>query len=81
MFCRCEISFNLLKQQILFRKTMEMPQKFSDDEIEHSVFIAKSIDEIIDSAYKINKAINIINSGSDDSAVFAIDDNAVVPAN
>ena len=68
----------LIENRQRFRDS-EIWKKFSDNEIEHSVFIAKSIDEIIDTADKINGAINIINAYNDEKAEFIPGESAVMP--
>ena len=75
-----KFTMDLIENRQRFRDS-EIWKKFSDDDIEHSVFIAKSIDEIVDSADKINEAINSINSDKNDEAVFALEKNAAAEAN
>jgi len=45
-------------------------RKFSVNEIENSVLIAKTIDDLLDSIMKINLSVNIINSAEETSSAF-----------
>lgn len=69
---------NLIENRQRFRDS-DVWRKFSDNEIEHSVFIAKSIDDIIDSTEEINRAINFINLNGDEKTVFTLEESSVVP--
>ncbi len=73
-----KFTVELIENRQRFRDS-EIWKKFSDNEIEHSVFIAKSIDEIIDTAVKINEAINTINAYKDEKAEFVPGESAVMP--
>jgi len=76
-----EVNFAIITKDFIenrdkFRAS-EIWKKFSDNEIEHSVFIAKSIDDILNSVDEISRAINFINNSKNQDITINLNEDAV----